>query len=401
MDNHIDNLRIFLDQIKSIRFFDRIFRWKRIKESFIEAYADYQKLLFNASLQHDKIAELRSSILVLEKDEERKNQLEIELEGLYRDYANLEKERNFLKNQNIQLLTEEDMRKNKFDSDVANIRSIREKIEGDRLAEIEFNQQKETARLEALARKWINHQEEVKQTIKTICAKHTIDYVDKPSFKGEPDNVLKICDEYIVFDAKSPRGEDLNNFPIYLQKQTEEAKKYAKQDGVKRLLFFVIPSNTHAVLEKFVYNLADYDVFIVTLDSVEPVIMSLKKIEEYEMAEQLSPEDRENICRILGKFAHLAKRRIQVDYYFIKQFLELSYKAEADLPVDILDAVKEFEKFEKLNPPVERRTKAISIIDLEKDATRIKNEAGNQGIAIQEELLTEQINKLPLYQDKN
>ena len=49
---------------------------------------------------------------------------------------------------------------------------------------------------------WKNHEDDVKQTIKTICSKHTIEYIDKVPFKGAPDNTLKICGEFIVFDAE-------------------------------------------------------------------------------------------------------------------------------------------------------------------------------------------------------
>ena len=30
----------------------------------------------------------------------------------------------------------------------------------------------------------------------------------------------------------------------------------------------------------------------------------------------LAPEERENICSIIGKFAHTAKRKIMIDYFF-------------------------------------------------------------------------------------
>jgi hypothetical protein len=50
-----------------------------------------------------------------------------------------------------------------------------------------------------------------------------------------------------------------------------------------------------------------------------------------------------------------------------------------------------------LNPPLEKRSKAISVSELEKDALRIKNEAANQGIVMHDEALSEEINKLPLY----
>ena len=53
-------------------------------------------------------------------------------------------------------------------------------------------------------------------------------------------------------------------------------------------------------------------VFIVTKDSLEPIILSLKKIEDYEFADKLSPEERDNICRVTdGTFSHA--KQIQID----------------------------------------------------------------------------------------
>jgi hypothetical protein len=342
----------------------------------------------------EKSAEISET---LKQVSSRKNALEIELQRLSINYNNLEEERDLLKYQNTQLLTEEDMRRNKHEQDINTLNAIREKIEKDRNEEVELLHQQEISRLEDQKSNWKIHEDDVKQTLRTICSKHNIDYVEKAPFKGEPDNLLKIANEYVVFDAKSPKGDDLNNFPQYLQKQTEEVKKYSRQENVKRWLFFVIPSNCYGVIRKSVYNLSDYDVFIVTKDSLEPIIVSLKKIEEYELVDQLSPLERENICRIIGKFAHLSKRRIQIDLYFIRQFLELAYKSDAEIPPDILEEVKDFEKAEMLNPPLEKRSKTISVSELEKDALRIKNEAANQGIVMHDEALSEEINKLPLY----
>jgi hypothetical protein len=443
MNTSLDNLKTFLNQIKAISLFDRLFRWRKVKEMYADALVDLQRVqmaldhfgerngtlsIANFGLTKDvdlariKIADLETSLkLSLQKAEflsadntdhreksaeisetlkqvgSRKNALEIELERLSINYNNLEEQRDLLKYQNTQLMTEEDMRRNKHEQDINTLNAIREKIEKDRAAEVELLHQQEISRLEDQKSNWKIHEDDVKQTLRTICSKHNIDYVEKAPFKGEPDNLLKIANEYVVFDAKSPKGDDLSNFPTYLQKQTEEVKKYSRQENVKRWLFFVIPSNCYAVIRKSVYNLSDYDVFIVTRDALEPIIVSLKKIEEYELVDQLSPLERENICRIIGKFAHLSKRRIQIDLYFIRQFLELAYKSEAEIPPDILEEVKDFEKAEMLNPPLEKRSKAISVSELEKDALRIKNEAANQGIVMHDEALSEEINKLPLY----
>ncbi len=116
----------------------------------------------------------------------------------------------------------------------------------------------------------------------------------------------------------------------------------------------------------------------------EAVILSLKKIEEYDLAEKLSPEDRDSICRIIGKFAHTAKRRIQVDQFFQEEFIEIVLKSQKDLPDDLQKQVIEFEKSEKLNPPTEKRAKLISIDELQKKHDEIKTETQIRKISLPE-----------------
>jgi hypothetical protein len=244
---------------------------------------------------------------------------------------------------------------------------------------------------------WLLHQADVQGRIKAICQKHTLSYVDKPPFRGEPDNTLSICEEFVVFDAKSPAGDDLKNFPVYVRAQAEGAKKYARIEGVKKDVFLVVPTNTLPVISQFVYNMADYNVYIISIDVLEPLILSLCKIEDYEFAEQLSPEERENICRIIGKFAHLSKRRIQIDSFFARQFIELAYKCENNLPADIHEKVLEFEKSEKLNPPQEKRAKAINTKELEMEQTRIETEVAARGIHLPNDVISGVLNELELY----
>lgn len=328
---------------------------------------------------------------------QRKNELDVELSGLKSKLEAVQTELKTVKQQNIELTRDEENRRQKYEADVTTLTSIRDQIQAERAKEIEERNNAEIDRVRSLKETWNKHQDTVKSRIKSICAKHAIEYMDKVPFRGEPDNTLRICEELVIFDAKSPGSDDLNNFPTYIKDQAEKAKKYAKQDTVKRDIFFVVPSNTLERLPIFVYNLADYDVFVISIDVLEPIILSLKKIEEYEFAEQLSPEERENICRVLGKFAHLTKRRIQIDSFFAKQFIELAYKCETDLPSEIFEKVVEFEKSEKLNPPVEKRAKAISTKELEKDTTKLKTEATAKGILIDDLTISVGLNELPLY----
>jgi len=374
------NLDRLLDNIRTINLWGRLFGWTRIKDQLIAATADLEVLKTTCNSMQEKVNDLSHNIDLLTQKNE-----------------HLQTEHARLTEANGQYRFEDDKRRREHHEQLAILKQVQTRVDNEREKEKADHHQAELDRLEQLKLTWYHHQEHVKQSLKALCSKHTIDYLDKVSFKGEPDNTVAIGDEFIVFDAKSPGGEDLTNFPRYIKEQSEKVRKYAGQEHVKNWVFFVVPANTLEVLKTFVYQLADYYVFVVTIDALEPILLSLKKVEEYEFADQLSPEDRENICRVLGKFAHLSKRRIQIDSYFISQFMELAYKCENDLPPDVLEKAGEFERAEKLSLPQGKRGKAIPTVDLEKNMSRVRHDAASKGIALEDNKLTDGLNDIPLY----
>jgi hypothetical protein len=451
MEFSFDSIKRLFENLKTISFWERIFDWGRIKSNLVEANGELQRVIsINESLKTENI-KLENSISIEKSTsknfQDTANRLTTELEVLKNSYnnqferieslqkegtsllerntqflkrgtelsselivakqkiENQEKEIRELKDENSRLKKDDEFRKQEHSNSVAALKEIQQKIQRDRQDEVESRTKAEIERIRNLKATWVNHEERVKNRIRTVCIKNGVDYLDNVPFKGKPDNTLRINDEYIIFDAKSPANDDLTNFPNYVKAQAESAIKYVKEEDVRREVFLVVPSNTLEHLETFEYKLSDYTVYVVSLDSVEPIILTLKRIEDYEFAEQLSPEERENICRVIGKFVHLSKRRIQIDGFFAKQFFELVYRSEADLSKDILEKVAEFEKSEKLNPPQEKRARQISTKELEADSEKIQSEATQKGIAVQDSLLIKEINKLPLYSnvedDKN
>ncbi|MBK8290289.1 MAG: hypothetical protein IPK96_04315 [Flammeovirgaceae bacterium] len=445
MEFSLDSIKRLFENLKTISFLGRIFQWGSIKSQLIEANGELQRIISisqtlkaeNSKLENslslekstsknfqdtahrvstelevlkntltnqtDRIESLqKETASLLERNTQflkRGTELSADLVGTRQKIEILEKDLREIKDENARLKKDEEFRKQEHSNAVSSLKQIQEKIQKDREEEITKRNLSEIERIKNLKETWINHEEKVKNRIRTICNKAGVEYVDKVPFKGKPDNTLRINDEYIIFDAKSPANDDLSNFPNYVKAQAESAIKYVKEEDVRREVFLVVPTNTLEHLEVFEYRLSDYTVFVVSLDSLEPIILTLKRIEDYEFAEQLSPEERENICRVIGKFVHLSKRRIQIDGFFAKQFFELVYRSEADLSKEILEKVAEFEKSEKLNPPQEKRARQISTKELEQDAEKIQSEATQKGISVQDSLLIKEINKLPLYSD--
>ena len=350
------------------------------------------------SVTEDNLEEDRNRILELEKSlvtketEAKQQQQNIDIANaktnafeqvktenttLKEKLSNIEQERNSLKNENIFLKKEEENRNETLRKSIESTNTLQESLtnEKERLNDLRVKETED--RLEKMKWTWGEHEKDVENHLKLICRNHVIKYISQEDFphpRNKPDNSIEIMDQLIVFDAKSPANDDLSNFPKYIKLQTESLKKYAKHDDVKKDLFLVIPSNTLQVINKFTYNIGDYNVYIITKDALEPIILSLKKIEEYEFADKLSPEERDNVCRIIGKFAHTTKRRIQIDQFFAEEFLDTLNKAGTQLPRDILESVIQFENAEKLNPPMEKRKKQILTKDLRDKSKEIKKE---------------------------
>ena len=305
------------------------------------------------------------------------DQIKLEKAAIDERLALIDRERNTLKNENIAYQKAEEGRQKEVSKSIASALTLQESLEAEKSRLNDERVQEKEDLLKKMKLKWSDHEKDVQNHLQLICRNNVITYVSQEDFphpRNKPDSSIEIMDQLIVFDAKSPANDDLSNFPKYIKNQTENLKKYAKHDNVKNDLFLVIPSNTLDVIDQFHYNIGDYNVYIISKDALEPIVLSLKKIEDYEFADKLSPEERDNVCRIIGKFAHTTKRRIQVDEFFAREFLDTLSKAGSQLPRDILENVIKFENAEKLNPPMEKRNKKILTKDLKEQVDKLEKE---------------------------
>ena len=386
MNHNYDNLRSFFERIKSVTLWQRIFSWNSLKSLSYDAYEEFKGISDTLSQLNQKIAEsdargkdLENTIKNLSEkvtdlrssNEKSENKIAV-LEG---EIRRISTEKSDLANKLTRLEQSEQTRLEEYQKNVSGVNAVRSGLESDRQKLNDERVREKEEAFEKMKQTWRNHEDTVKNAVMNICQAHLIDYVKDVPFRGKPDNTIMIAGEYVIFDAKSPAGDDLENFPRYLKIQTESVSKYIKQDSVKSDIFLVVPSDTVDAISQFSYRMGDYNVYIVTIDALEPIILALKRIEDYEFADQMTPEERENICRIIGKFSHTAKRKIMIDYFFSFQFLDIISKSNISLPEDIRKSVLEFERAEKLNPPQEKRAKHILMEELLSESERLAIEA--------------------------
>ena len=440
-----ENTSKLFDKIREMSFWQRIFSWKTVVSLTLDSYNEFKSVDKELQSWHDKYHKLNEETQAIKSDlkhaEDSKTKLQNDVDklreeikhnnneiqkkekelgklkesedknkdritALEKDLEILEAKRDDLieKNtKNEKKITEfeklEKKKQEEYEHKVTELNAVIDRLDKEKIRLQQEREQEIRENFEKMKETWKNHESIVEQAIKVTCNKYQIEYIDgaKVPFKGNPDNTLKICGEYIIFDAKSPSSDDLDNFPNYLKTQAESVKKYIKEKDVKKDIFLVIPSNTFNVVKQFCYNMADYNVYLIAVDSLEPIMLSLRKIEDYEFADKLSPEDRDNICRVIGKFAHMTKRRIQVDNFFSHEFINLLVKC-GNLPEDILNKAIEFEKSDKLNPPMQKRAKLISNKELKKETLKVKQMAEIE--EINTDVDAKKIEQIPLYKNK-
>jgi predicted nucleic acid-binding Zn-ribbon protein len=225
MENKTDKLYQFFEQVKTLTFWKRIFGWAQFRTLSYDAYQEFNSLLSQTIQLAQESTRAKSEILVLNNDnghlKEKQNDLEKELSAVKEKVNSLSVENTQLSRENISFRQTGNDRITKYQNDVAALNSIREQIQNDRKNEISKQQEKEIEKLTRQKEGWAKHEESVREAIKAICQKHIIEYVERVPFKGSPDNTVKICDEFVIFDAKSPGSDDLSNFHTYIKSQTD------------------------------------------------------------------------------------------------------------------------------------------------------------------------------------
>ena len=394
-------MRQLLQELQNLGWWGRLFGWGRIRRMLLEASAEWEATQASTAQNNQTLQALQGELLQSRQQsgmaEARAGDLQRDKDLLNADLMSARRDVQRLGSELAALTQIDNQRRVELQTNLTSLSQLKERIAEERLQEHQARQEELERKQQRLRQTWQTHQENARNKIRQIAEKYTVTVVDKFPLKGEPDNVLSICEQYVVLDAKSPGGEDLANFGTYLKTQAEAAVKYTKQEGVFGQLYFVVPSNTLESLPQTVFRFIEYTVYVIPVEALEPVILSLVKVDEYLNVKEISPEDRRNIFVILGRFAHLTKRRLQVDQFFANESLSLAAETENRLPEEMRKEVAEIEKSVRLNPPQERTTKEIGLSTLSIQHKKIEKGLRERGVLPESENLASGLNELPLY----
>ncbi|HMK45055.1 MAG TPA: hypothetical protein VK436_00360 [Methanocella sp.] len=319
-----------------------------------------------------------------DKNAKRIHELESETAIIRSDKARQAEEIVRLEKKIAEMEQVEVQRRVRYDENVVQLNALKQLLDNDRLKMEEQLRSGTGLKFEEMSHTWHTHEIDVKERLRGICQACGVEYVGKENapFGKKTYSTIRICDDLVIFDAVVPLNEDLSTFREHVRLQAEASRIYAIEDGVYKQVFLVVPTNTITFVDAY-HMMSNYDVHVVTIDNLRLVVGQLKRINDYHLLGRLSPDDRDNISRVIGKLIYISKRRILMDSQICAETNSILNSCSGSLPASISSKALEYENSERLSPSMDKRDGAISADDLRESAIRTQShEAGYHGSGI-------------------
>jgi len=147
----------------------------------------------------------------------------------------------------------------------------------------------------------------------------------KEDFIGfKPDVVIRFLDQYVVFDAKISKEDNLKTY-LQAQAKSTVSKIEAAQMGSKIYphVFLVVPTEAIAQLQTLHHIQGDYTFYIVSKESIAPILSLLKRITTYDLAESIDPQQREKFIHSLADLVSHIRYRNAHDVLLVEKGIEV------------------------------------------------------------------------------
>ena len=374
----MDRLKLFFTSVKEISFFERIFKWSKIRSLSFDAFSEFEFLEKKVLQQDDKINDLKQRIELHIKEKEGIEKLNrdnsIDLRILREKNTELSNENTGFKSLDKKRAEEQLKYIGKLDQATKSFEDKEQRI-------LQEKETRENEKLEKMKRQWQDHEKNTEEEIERLCSRLRINYIKNPPLQKKPDNTIEIAGEFIIFDAKSPKTDDLNNFPDYIKSQAKTLNKYTNQEKVKKDIFLVVPSNTLEYISQLRMTMSGFNVYVIAKDSIELVLVSLKKIEDIDLAGKLDPRDRENLISVVSNFAYFVGRNGRINLEIGEYSVNLIEQMRTLVPKDFYEEIKNKVAGQTFNIAYDKPGKVEDTSSLQKEIQDQKNKANRLDIS--------------------
>lgn len=340
-------------------------RLKQLVEQYISDQATIKKELDNLKEEKHKLEATGKQVWA------QKTKMEEQLANIRENLKEKEK--------NLSKFEEAENRKQKeLENQTKHLENARKSLEEEKIRIQREDEEEQQKILAERSRKWNDHENEVVYLLKDVCKKPELNFsfydnTNLPvEFDGrlKPDFMIEFLGQYIIFDAK--KSSKLENIKTYIADQVKKsAEKYAKNELINSQVFFIVPQEAISHMNKLYFFERGFRFFIVTKESIEPILFNFKRITEYENIEKLDPQERENIVDLIANYDRHISFQNAANIILAKESIDLmnsKKKLNSDIQNEI-DIKKHNIREKKLMPT---EVKRISI-NLENQKSEIDN----------------------------
>ena len=226
-------------------------------------------------------------------------------------------------------------------------------------------------------RLWNDHEVNVVSWITDLCKQPSFSFtcfsnttLPPEDFIGKfkPDVAISFLNQYVIFDAKVSKAENLNTY-IQDQVKSTASKIEAAKMGSKIYphVFLVVPTEAIAHLPKLHHIHGDYTFYIVSKESIAPILSLLKRITTYDLAESIDPQQREKFIHSLADLVSHIHYRNAHDVLLVAKGIEVLENVKERDP-ELTNEVEEKRKDKKLVlKPTDIKRFANSLEDQKKE----------------------------------
>jgi len=312
-----------------------------------------EKARIDAELQ-SKVKETGSLSEQLQKETSSKDELAGQVKQLDKEnfelknnIRRLEQDRDELQKKVTGYEREEKQNKDKLSSEIKGLDNAKQSFEDEKQRIRGEDEERLKKITEERNRMWSEHQITVVAKLKEICQRPEIGfnfYDDKSlpkSFDGslKPDFLVEIfAEQYLIFDAKSSENKISTYFTAQVPSTVQKIKKSASKDSVYPTIFFVVPNDLMQTARKNFAFQDGYSFFMISPESLAPILWCYKRITQYEFAEQLDPQDRENIVNVLSGYESFIRNQNAMNLLVVRKAVEV-IKSKETLSDEIMSQI--------------------------------------------------------------
>jgi hypothetical protein len=243
-------------------------------------------------------------------------------------------ERDSLKKTVVKYETDTEQREREFNERMTRLEGVKLSLDQERQRVIREDEERIAHTLAERDRLWNDHENSVVATLTDLSKQPQFAFTSYSNtnlpegFDGslKPDFMIEFLDQYVIFDAKVSKSKSLQTYVNDQVKKTVE--KVKNNDKIYKWIFLVVPATALSELKTHHYPVEGYQLFVISPEAIPAVLASLKNITRYEFAEQMDPQQRENIIQTIAELDFHINLRNATDIVLSKMGIDILQKTQ-------------------------------------------------------------------------